>query len=78
MDTYLMTDGTPFTDRTDYKTLKYADEFANRDKRMASTVVNPDYKRVTGGKEKSYSPDWNITVTGYQPINGVSTMTMTG
>ena len=68
MDTYLMTDGTPFTDRADYKTLKYTEEFENRDKRMAQTVVGPDYKRVTGGKERPYSPDWNITMTGYQPI----------
>lgn len=71
MDTYLMTDGTPFTSRANYKTVEFKDEFKNRDARMAQTVISPEYKALRGGIETSVMPSWQFTRTGYHPIKWV-------
>ena len=68
MDTYLMQDGTPFTDRENYRSIPYTGEFDGRDWRMAQTVVSPDYRMKINGTDSAYSPDWMVTRTGYQPI----------
>lgn len=68
MNTYLMLNGTPFTNRSNYKVIEFADEFAHRDARMAQTVINPKYEMSLGGVHQLYSPNWLTTRTGYHPI----------
>lgn len=65
IDTYLMKDGTRFTDRADYATLQFKDEFKNRDPRLAQTVRTPGYTRDDG---KQYLPALDVAKTGYQLI----------
>ncbi|WP_316792427.1 RagB/SusD family nutrient uptake outer membrane protein [Pedobacter frigoris] len=43
-DTYLKTDGTPFTNTPGYNTKLYTEVFAGRDPRMKETIVNPDFR----------------------------------
>jgi hypothetical protein len=68
MNTYLMLDGTPFTNKSDYKTTEFKDEFNNRDYRMKQTVISPDYKMTINNIEQPYAPNWLNTRTGYKPI----------
>lgn len=68
MNTYLMLDGTPFTSRSNYKTVEYKDEFDNRDYRMAQTVISPDYRMIFNNIDSLYAPSWLNTRTGYKPI----------
>ena len=49
VNTYLMEDGTPFTDKEGYKTMVFMDEVKNRDKRLQQTIRMGDYKRIMGG-----------------------------
>jgi hypothetical protein len=46
LNMYLMQDGSRYTDRADYNTQLFKDEFTNRDLRLAQTVINPSYKRT--------------------------------
>jgi len=68
---YLMLDGTRFTDRAGYQTMSYTDEFKNRDNRLAQTVLSPEYQRKVNGTVKLVSPEFGITLTGYELIKWV-------
>lgn len=39
VNSYLMTDGSRFTDKEGYQTMQYYDEMQNRDPRLTQTVV---------------------------------------
>lgn len=65
---YLMRDGNRFTDRTDYATMQYMDEFQNRDCRLMQTVISPSYQRKISGTVKQDAPNFSMTSTGYQLI----------
>lgn len=41
VNTFLNTDGTPFTDRAGYETMEFYDECQNRDARLAQTIRTP-------------------------------------
>ena len=71
VDSYLMSDGTRFTDQTDYQTMGFYDEMQGRDPRLAQTIVTPGYKRI-GGTDV-LSPSFSAATTGYQIIKGVTT-----
>lgn len=43
-DTYLKTDGTPFTSSPGYDTKVYTEVFAGRDPRMTETIINPAFR----------------------------------
>lgn len=64
MNTYLMADGTPFTNQAGYDTMEFATEFRNRDPRMAQTAIGPDYIR----QGKPYAPLLGPAPTGYEQI----------
>ena len=82
--TYLCTDGTRFTDKKDYSTIQFIDEFDGRDLRLAQTVKSPNY--LIYGDGYVITTDWDswshgngwrdrrphivegTAVTGYQPI----------
>lgn len=69
IDSYLMADGSRFTDKTDYDKLFYYDEMQNRDPRLYQTIRGPGYKRIDGTHKEI--PQFGFTVTGYQPIKYV-------
>ena len=63
VNSYLMKDGTRFTEIDRYDTLPFVKETANRDPRLAQTIRTPGYTRI-GNTVKRF-PDFGATVTGY-------------
>ncbi|MCR5519640.1 MAG: RagB/SusD family nutrient uptake outer membrane protein [Bacteroidales bacterium] len=74
--TYLCTDGTPFTDKTAYKTINFINEFSGRDARLAQTVKGPRYE-IKGGNWRDRRPNIvdGVAITGYQPIKFIEDST---
>jgi hypothetical protein len=68
VNTYLMLDGTPFTDKADYKTMILSEEVTGRDRRLEQTIRTNNYQRVDGGTYVVAPPLFSYTYTGYQPI----------
>lgn len=64
VDSYLMKDGSRFTDKSGYKTMQFYEETQDRDPRMAQTIRTPGYKRI--GSNETSVPDFATCVTGYQ------------
>lgn len=64
--TYLMSDGSRFTDKAGWQTMEFVDEVKNRDPRMAQTIRVGNYKRLNS--ETVEAPNFAQTITGYQPI----------
>lgn len=62
--TYLMKDGTRFTDREGWQTMFFSEEIKNRDPRMAQSIRTSNYRRI--GSDKVEAPNFNNTITGYQ------------
>ncbi|MCC9044282.1 RagB/SusD family nutrient uptake outer membrane protein [Myroides sp. M-43] len=70
VNSYLMKDGSRFTDIPNYNKMQFAEETKNRDLRLYQTVRTPKYKRIGGNIE--LAPDLSATVTGYQLIKYVT------
>lgn len=68
INTYLKTDGTPFTDTPGYQTMLFMDEVKDRDKRLQQTIRMGDYQRINGGVFVPAPPNFSYSYTGYQPI----------
>lgn len=68
INTYLMTDGTPFTSIAGHDTMTLAHETRNRDLRLAQTIRTPGYTRINSGKVQAAPPVFSYTYTAYQPI----------
>ena len=69
---FLMTDGTPFTDKPNHEKIEFYEECQNRDTRLAQTIRTPGYK--VDGVE--VAPNFNgYSYTGYQPIKFVQDQT---
>ena len=66
---YLMSDGSRFTDRDGWETMQFEQETKNRDPRLAQSMRTPGYTRH--GKSEKLSPDFTTCVTGYQPTKYV-------
>src|SRR5690606_20873879 len=66
VNSYLMNDGTRFTDKANYQTMQFYEEMQNRDPRLAQTIRTPGYKRI--GQNETTVPDFATSVTGYQYI----------
>lgn len=66
IDSYLMKDGSRFTDRAGHETMMFFEECQNRDPRLAQTIRTPGYKQI--GEDKISLPDFTATMTGYQYI----------
>ncbi len=66
VNTYLMADGSRFTDIPGYETMQFNEECANRDPRLAQTIRTPGYKRK--GATAVVSPNLASTMTGYHLI----------
>lgn len=70
VNSYLMKDGSRFTDKPGYATMQFYDEMQNRDPRLTQTVRGPGYKRLDGNV--ALAPAYSGTVTGYQLIKFVT------
>jgi starch-binding outer membrane protein, SusD/RagB family len=68
INTYLMIDGTPFTDIAGHDTLSFMTEVKGRDKRLEQTIRMGDYKRLNAGVLVPAPPAFTQALTGYMPI----------
>ena len=73
---YLMKDGSRFTDRAGWQTMQFVDEMKDRDPRLAQTVRGLNYTRI--GSTTVLAPDLMMTATGYQPIKFVQARNTAG
>lgn len=64
--TYLMKDGSRFTDKAGWQTMPFLEEIKDRDPRLAQTIMTPGYKWP--GESKLLAPGFGITPTGYLTI----------
>ncbi|UYQ91923.1 RagB/SusD family nutrient uptake outer membrane protein [Chitinophaga horti] len=76
VNSYLMADGSRFTDIPGYDTLQFFQEVQNRDPRLSQTIRTPGYTRI-GGTEQ-LAPDFTATMTGYHPIKWMNVTTYDG
>ena len=76
VNSYLMADGSRFTDIPGYETMEFYNEVQNRDPRLAQTIRTPGYTRI--GQTVSLAPDFEATMTGYQPIKWMNNVSMDG
>ncbi len=65
IDSYLMKDGSRFTDVQGWETMSFAAEVANRDPRLSQSIRTPGYTRE--GSSVTLAPDFTICATGYEP-----------
>ncbi|WP_341839120.1 RagB/SusD family nutrient uptake outer membrane protein [Chitinophaga caseinilytica] len=72
VNSYLMADGSRFTDIPRYDTITFYGETQNRDPRLAQTIRTPGYSRI--GTNNPLVPDFGASVTGYQLIKFVTDM----
>jgi starch-binding outer membrane protein, SusD/RagB family len=70
VNSYLMADGTRFTDIKGYETMQFYDEVQKRDPRLSQTIRTPGYTRI--GESTPLVQEFGATVTGYQLIKFVS------
>ncbi|MBO4434803.1 MAG: RagB/SusD family nutrient uptake outer membrane protein [Bacteroidales bacterium] len=63
---YLMKDGTRFTDKQGWETMSFVDEVKDRDPRLAQSIRTPGYCRL--GTDTKIAPSLKTTTTGYCPI----------
>lgn len=69
LNTYLNKDGSRHTDDPGYKTRTYTEELsADRDARIAQTIITPTYTKLQNGVMSEAVPNFNVTRTGYQII----------
>lgn len=76
INTYLLKDGTRFTDIPRYDTIEFFQEMQNRDPRLSQTIRTPGYTRINENIEML--PRFGTSVTGYQPTKFVTSKTGDG
>lgn len=69
VNSYLMKDGSRFTDIPGHEKMMFYEETQNRDPRLAQTIRTPGYRQI--GEEKVSLPDFTACMTGYQYIKFV-------
>lgn len=70
VNSYLMKDGSRFTDINRYDTLQFYAETQNRDPRLSQTIRTPGYIRM--GDTRTSVPDFSATISGYQYIKYIT------
>lgn len=70
VNSYLMKDGSRFTDKPDFDKIQFYEEVQDRDPRLSQTIRIPGYTRI--GNTNPLVPDFGATVTGYQLIKFVT------
>ena len=62
VNSYLMKDGSRFTDKSNYETIGFVEEMKNRDPRLTQTIRAAGYVRDDG---KKYLPNFKLAKLGY-------------
>ena len=70
VNSYLMKDGSRFTDKPGFDKIRFYAECQDRDPRLAQTIRTPGYTRI--GNTNKLVPDFGAAVTGYQLIKYVT------
>ncbi|WP_353196711.1 RagB/SusD family nutrient uptake outer membrane protein [Parapedobacter defluvii] len=65
VNTYLMADGTRFTEQAGWQTMTFIDEVKDRDPRLSQSIRNPKF---TLSDNKPFPNKFAISVDGYHPI----------
>ena len=65
IDSFLMKDGSRFTDKEGWETMQFVDEVKDRDPRLAAIIRMPDHVRTTD-KYTMVGPDISVTSSGFQ------------
>ncbi|TZF84772.1 RagB/SusD family nutrient uptake outer membrane protein [Pedobacter sp. BS3] len=76
VNSYLMKDGSRFTDIAGYQTKGFYDEMQNRDPRLTQSTAGPDF--VVYGETAREPVNLNITTTGYRVIKALASRTQWG
>lgn len=74
INSYLMSDGTPFTDQPGYETMGFYDEMQNRDPRLTQTTAGPDF--TVYGDTEPEPVTLEGTTTGYRVIKALPERSM--
>lgn len=74
VNTYLMKDGSRFTDVPNWQTMQFVEEVKDRDPRLQQSIRGLNYHRKND--TKILAADLKISSTGYQPIKFVTESTM--
>lgn len=69
VNSYLMRDGSRFTDRANYSTMGFFEEMQNRDPRLPQTTAGPEFR--VNGETKNEPVNLSITTTGYRLIKAL-------
>ena len=76
VDSYLMKDGSRFTDKEGWATMTFKDELADRDPRLSCTTRVPGYTRI--GKKDVEPSQMSSSISGYQLVKFVMDATLDG
>lgn len=74
VDSYLMKDGTRFTDIPGWETKPFAEEVKDRDPRLAQTIRTPGYQREGNTSTLPDGPEFENSITFFQTIKYVQPM----
>lgn len=66
VNSYLMKDGSRFTEKEGWETASYVAEMKDRDPRLTQTIVEPGHIRVKDETNTVLAPDFLASTTGYQ------------
>lgn len=69
VDSFLMADGSRFTDKEGWETMEFLEEMTGRDPRLACCTRVPGYHRI--GQTQVLAPDYGSSCTGYQIVKFV-------
>lgn len=69
---YLMKDGTRFTDREGWETMNFMEEIKDRDPRLTQSIIHPGFKFE--GEETTVGQNLSYSTTGYNPTKYVTTV----
>ena len=69
VNSYLMADGSRFTDQEGWEVMTFNEETVNRDPRLKQSMRTPGYTRIN--QSRVIGPELNVATTGYQPIKFV-------
>lgn len=69
INSYLMADGSRFTDQPGYQTKGFFDEMQNRDPRLTQTTAGPNF--IVNGESTPEPVTLNATTTGYRVIKAL-------
>lgn len=70
VNSYLLADGSRFTDIANFDKMVFSEEVSGRDPRLAQSIRTPGYHRK--GETTPVAPDFNATMTGYHLIKYVA------